>query len=242
MHSSGQPSTFLILLLIAIAVGVLAVALSNPHARRVLVGLIIGGVLFFLFVSVSWYRVSESPAEVAAVRIPTPDEGGIPIGQAEMADVKPAGDTKEPEWIKVKRGRLGDAYYEVISSGELADPSMSKENLDVRMAAAAERHVADVLGEPNMAEKLHIDANYIRNSCVAGEHVAEDNGHSETFVRLKFDRRFDDEVKKRYREHLSTSRVEKLGGATLGVLGVIAAALAYLRFMKPREDGIKRGE
>jgi hypothetical protein len=93
-----------------------------------------------------------------------------------------------------------------------------------------------------MAEKLHIDANYLRDRCIADRYVAEDNGHTETFIRLKFDRRFDDEVKKRYREYLSTSRVEKLGGATLGVLGVIAAALAILRFTKPRDEAIKRSE
>jgi hypothetical protein len=251
MHSFAQASEAIatdaiptrgLLLLMIIAVGVLAVALSNPRARRVLVGLICGGLVLFFFVSVSWYRMSESPAEVATVRIPTPDEDGIPIGQVEMADVKPAADTKEPEWIHDKPGWHGGSYNVVVASGELADPSMSRVNLDVKIAAAAERHVCDVLGEPNMAEKLHIDATYIRSGCIAGEYVAEDNGRSETFVRLKFDEKFDNEVKRRYKEYLSTSRVEKLGGATLGVLGVIAAALAYLRFTKPREERIKRGD
>lgn len=228
--------------MIVIAVCVLAVALSNPRARRVLIGLIIGGTLLSLFIMASWYGMASSPAEVAPVRIPTPDEETIPIGQAEMAAVKPAGSTKEPEWIRDKRGPRGDAYYDVVSSGELADPSMSKVNLDVKMAAAAERHVSDVLGEPNMAEKLNIDTTYLRDRCIAGEYSAEDNGRSETFIRLKFDRRFDDEVKKRYREYVSAARVEKLGGATLGVLGVIAAALTYLRYTKPREDRVKRGD
>jgi hypothetical protein len=219
---------------------VLLLALRNPHARRVIVGLVLGGIVLLFLVSVMWYRTAESPAEVATVRIPTPDNDTIPIGQAEAASVKPAADAKEPEWIHEKPDTRGRHDKFAISSGKFADPSMVKESLDAKLAAAAERRVSYVLGEPNLAEKLHINSAYVRDRCITERYDAEDNGQNETYLHLKFDEKFDHEVKKRYREYVSTSRVEKLGGTTLGVLGVIAAALAYLRFTKPREERVKR--
>ncbi|MCC7085127.1 MAG: MerC domain-containing protein [Pirellulales bacterium] len=247
-----------LLLLVVIAIGVLAVALANSHTRRTMMRLAIG--IAFLALIAGAYFASRSGSLESQRRAKTmsrlqqigndfmaeaqdpasrklSQNTTLPMLAATVAETRGEKPKQKqdvvPTWIDEAPQWRVEEYYVVVRSGETSDPAMRKELLDIKMAAEAGRYIDEfVLQDPDAAEAVKIDTAYLRQHCVAAEYESAES--AESFVHMKFDRRFDDEVKRRYRAYASTSRVEKLGGVTLGVLGAIAAALAYLRFTKPR--------
>lgn len=145
----------------------------------------------------------------------------IPVDTAESA--------ARPAWTNDSPHTSGDAYYIVVRS-KVSDPKFREEALDLKMEAAAKQYLDDVL--PGASRTLDLPAELLHSKCLVQRHDVPDTG--ESYVQLKFNQRFVADIKNRYRQSLSTARVEKLGGATLGVLGVMAAALAYLRYTTAR--------
>jgi hypothetical protein len=184
-----------------------------------------------------------------AAKVSSPEKSSdakVPIDAAKPDAAALSGDratTSAPTWLNDPPQKRGEAYYVVVRSGEVSDVAMREESLDVKMVAASQRYIDEMLyRDSDVSRAAKIDAPYLRDHCVAAEYTSTETGSEETFVQLKFDQRFRDEVKSRFRQHVSTSRVEQLGSISLGVLGVLAAALAFLRFTKPRVENVKRGD
>ena len=102
-----------------------------------------------------------------------------------------------------------------VRSGLVSDPAMREEALDLKMVAAVDRYLKKLLNnESATAEAVGIDAEYLRKNCLREQYPSGENtaGNVELFVRLEFDKRFRDEMDRRYRHFISFARLQTLGG------------------------------
>lgn len=247
----------LILLGIAVAVALLANPhfrgfLQSRPAAIILAACAILFVMFLFVARVSYHTAATSsgsasptisaPPSVAS-RTPTrpPAERGstepkadrqtdVTAVTAESTEVDPA---SLPDWVHRAPARTDDPYYVVASSGEYTRDSFERdEMLSAQMVNAADSYIRDVMRRPAaVAEAVKFDPYYLRSTYVdtqyppAGSAAAGDK----IFVRLRFDSRFRNEVDDRWRQFVSSDRLEKLSGYSAVGLALLGVVYIYLR-------------
>jgi hypothetical protein len=250
----------LILLGIAVAVALLA----NPHFRALLqsrpaaiilavCAIVVVMLLFTARVSYHAAIVSSSntnapiPASpIVASRPPTrpPSEkkgSTQPKAEPQTHSTPLTAENSEtdaaslPEWVHRKPNITEDPYYVVVSSDEYSADAFSRdEMLNARIGDAADRYIREVMRRPTVADAVKFDPLYLRSAYLDTEAGTATAGE-QVFVRLKFDSRFQAEVDHRWRQLVSSDRLEKLSGFSAVGLALLGVVYIYLRATSPKQ-------
>ena len=250
----------LILLGIAVAVALIA----NPHFRAFLqsrpaaIILAVCAIAFMMFlfaVRVSYQPAAMSsgsanrpnsapslatmrpPARPPAERESTQPKAERPTEATPVAAEKTEGDAvPPPEWVHREPARTDDPYYIVASSGDFTDAFARDEMLSAQMVNAADRYIREVLRRPAVADAVKFDPAYLRSAYFDTQYPPPGSAAAgeETFVRLKFDSHFRDEVDRRWQEFVSSEHLEKLSGYSAVGLALLGVVYIYLRATSPK--------
>jgi hypothetical protein len=152
---------------------------------------------------------------------------------AERTEVDPA---SLPDWVHREPSRGDDPYYVVARSGDFTDAFARDEMLSAQMVNAADRYIREVRPAA-FADAVKFEPAYLRSSYLDAQYPPAGSGAAgeETFVRLKFDSRFRDEVDHRWREFVSSDRLEKLSGYSAVGLALLGVVYIYLRATSPKQ-------
>jgi len=151
---------------------------------------------------------------------------------AERPEAEPA---SLPDWVHLEPSPPDDPYYVVVNSGDYnADAFARDEMLSAQMVNAADSYIREVMRRPAaVAEAVKFDPDYLRSTCVETQYSAA--AGDKTYVRLKFDYHFRDEVDHRWREFVSSGRLEKLSGFSAVGLALLGVVYIYLRATSPKQ-------
>jgi len=249
----------LILLGIAVAVALLA----NPHFRAFLqsrpaaIMLAVCAVVFVLILFTA--RVSYHTANVSG-NSPMPPSGTLvsrpPMRPpSERATTEPntepqahaAPRTAEksetdsaslPEWVHHEPSSSDDPYYVVTSSDEYSADAFSRdEMLNARIVTAADRYIREVMRQGAVADAVKFDPLYLRYAYGVAQYPPAGTAAAgdQVFVRLKFDSRFQNDVDHRWRQFVSSDRLEKLSGFSAVGLALLGVVYIYLRATSPKQ-------
>jgi hypothetical protein len=248
-----------ILLGIAVAVALIA----NPHFRAFLqsrpaaIILAACAIVFMMFLFA--VRVSYQPAAMSSgsangpnlalspatmrtpARPPTEREStqskAEPPTNANPVTLEKAEDVASlPDWVHREPARTDDPYYVVVSSGDFTDAFARDEMLSAQMVNAADRYIREVLRRPAVADAIKFDPAYLRSAYFDAQYPPPGStaAGEETFVRLKFDSHFRDEVDRRWQDFVSSEHLEKLSGYSAVGLALLGVVYIYLRATSPK--------
>jgi hypothetical protein len=172
-------------------------------------------------------RNSDKPASSKTTAAAPPNET-----TAEQTESDPP---SLPEWVHRESRPSDDPYYVVVNSGDYnADTFARDEMLSAQMVNAADRYIREVMRRPaRVADAVKFDPDYLRSTCVETQHSAA--AGEKTYVQLKFDNHFRDEVDRRWREFVSSDRLEKLSGFSAVGLTLLGVVYIYLRATSPKQ-------
>jgi len=154
---------------------------------------------------------------------------------AEKTEVDPA---SLPDWVHREPYRSDDSYYVVARSGDFTDSFARDEMLSAQIVNAADRYIREVMPRSAaFADAVKFDPAYLRSTYLDAQYPPVGSGATgeETFVRLKFDSHFRDEVDRRWREFVSSDRLEKLSGYSAVGLALLGVVYIYLRATSPKQ-------
>ncbi len=155
-----------------------------------------------------------------------------PQAEAEPGTSSPPADAVAPPWTNEPPHRRGEVYIVAVSSGDVSDAALRDEALDLKLVAAANRYIDEILyRQGGVAERLHLDpqwlrANYVREQFPPTGYAA---GSDRLYARLELDKTFRDDIDERHRQVVSHDRLRTTGGITGGVLALLAGAFAFLK-------------
>jgi hypothetical protein len=192
----------------------------------------------------------EDPLDIALIELtpsvevrppsrPPAERGSTESKADRQADATPATAEKFetdsaslPDWVHREPARSDDPYYVVASSGEYSSDAFARdEMLSAQMVNAADRYIREVMRRPAaVADAVKFDPAYLRSTYVDAQYPPAGSAAGEkTFVRLKFDSRFRDEVDHRWRQFVSSERLERLSGYSAVGLALLGVVYIYLR-------------
>ena len=175
-------------------------------------------------------------AERGAIEPKADRQTDAPPVTAEETEVDPA---SLPDWVHREPSRGDDPYYVVASSGEYTRDAFERdEMLSAQMVNAADSYIRDVMRKPAaVAEAVKFDPAYLRSNYVDARYPAAGSpaAGEKTYVRLKFDSRFRDEVDHRWLEFVSSDRLERLSGYSAVGLALLGVVYIYLRATSPKQ-------
>ncbi len=159
----------------------------------------------------------------------------VTTGKSSSGDAtafSPIEHAKRPDWMNEPPSKHGDVYVVSVESGVYADPSIRDQMLEAKMVAAANRYIDELMyRQGGVADVVTLDADYLQN--FVREHSISP-AKDEIFVQLEFNKRFRDEVDRRYKSFLSLGRLEQLGGIAAGAIVLLGGLYCYLRATQPR--------
>lgn len=138
-----------------------------------------------------------------------------------------------PEWTKnLVPHREGASYVVVLRLDPETSGTERDEWLDQRMIVAAKDYIDERLYPGQDVSKIaKFDARYLYDNCLKEIYPLSgmaDVG-KEAFVRMEFDRKFNTEVDRRYRESLGVERLRSFSGIAVAGLTVLSGLYLYLR-------------
>jgi hypothetical protein len=152
--------------------------------------------------------------------------------------------TNSPKWISQPPHREGDSYVVVVRLDADTSPAERDEWLDQRMLVAANDYIDKYLYPGQDVSKIvKFNPKYLYDNCLKEVYPSSglsDSGR-EVFARLEFDKRFREDVDRRYQEIIGLDRLRSFGSVALVGLAALSGLYVYLRAStaKPAKDSQK---
>lgn len=162
------------------------------------------------------------------------DSGKPPALTAEKSEADAA---SLPDWVRRESNLTDNPYYIVVNSGDFTDPFGREEMLNAQTVNAADKFIKGVMHRPAaVAEAVKFSPEYLRSSYFDAQYPAAGTtaAGETTYVRLKFDDRFRDEVDRRWRQFASDDHLQKLSGYSAVGLALLGVVYIYLRATSPK--------
>jgi hypothetical protein len=174
-------------------------------------------------------RNSDKPTNSKTTAAALPSET-----TAERSETDPA---SLPDWVHREPSPSDNPYYVVVNSGDFTEDSFAREEmLNAQTANAVDQYIRTVMRRPaEVVEAVKFDPSYLRSTYSDEQYPPAGAATTEkSYVRLKFDSRFRDEVDRRWRDFVSSDRLEKLSGFSAVGLALLGVVYIYLRATSPK--------
>ncbi|HTQ40264.1 MAG TPA: hypothetical protein VMJ32_14660 [Pirellulales bacterium] len=138
-----------------------------------------------------------------------------------------------PDWISQSPRRHGEDWIYVVHL-DAADnnPAVRDEMLAAKMVLAADQVIDEQLYPGEGRSKIvNIDAEYLRAHCKGLTYPVSDTASmgKEFYVQLVFDKKFRDEVERRYSQIVGWDHLQQLGDMAAISLAMLGGVYIYLR-------------
>lgn len=185
----------------------------------------------------------QLPASTALAEqaTPVPAEAKTPAAEADPVIDTPR-DTVEippgrPKWVGSEPKLTGNVHTVSVASGPYATDAQARRALDEALVKAVNEYVAERLESELAPQLIRVDLRKIKKDLIKQENTYHDVARysdpvgwmHENFALLEFDKRFRDEMDRRWEKVRASSRLAQTGLVSGAVLLLLGSVFGYFR-------------